>query len=81
MVSYECIVCVLRRHRESGATVVEICRNHGISQQSFYQWKKKYGGSGLSELLELRPLREENGKPKRLAAQGDAAFVSRIVPE
>jgi putative transposase len=42
------------REAESGATVVEICRRHGISQQIFYVWKKKYAGLGLSELRELR---------------------------
>jgi putative transposase len=56
------------REAESGETVVEICRKHGISQQTFYLWKKKYAGLGLSELQELRQLREENGKLKRLVA-------------
>jgi putative transposase len=56
------------REAESGATVAEICRKHGISQQSFYLWKKKYAGLGLSELRELRQLRDENGKLKRLVA-------------
>jgi putative transposase len=53
---------------ESGDTVVEICRKHGISQQAFYLWKKKYAGLGLNELRELRQLREENAKLKRLVA-------------
>jgi putative transposase len=56
------------REAESGETVVEVCRKHGISQQTFYLWKKKYSGLGLSELRELRQLREENGKLKRLVA-------------
>jgi putative transposase len=47
---------------------VDLCRKHGISQQSFYLWKKKYAGLGLSELRELRQLREENAKLKRLVA-------------
>jgi len=63
----EAILRVLRG-AESGETVVEICRKHGISQQTFYLWKKKYAGLGLSELRELRQLREENGKLKRLVA-------------
>lgn len=62
--SEEEILRVLRE-AESGAAVVEVCRKHGISQQSFYLWKKKYAGLGLSELRELR---EENGKLKRLVA-------------
>jgi putative transposase len=65
--SEEEILRVLRE-AESGTTVVEVCRKHGISQQSFYLWKKNYSGLGLSELRELRQLREENGKLKRLVA-------------
>ena len=62
--SEEEILRVLRE-AESGATVVEICRKHGISQQTFYLWKKKHAGLGVSE---LRQLREENSKLKRLVA-------------
>jgi putative transposase len=65
--SEEEILRVLRE-AESGDTVVEICRKHGISQQSFYLWKKKYAGLGLQELRELRQLRDENAKLKRLVA-------------
>jgi transposase-like protein len=46
----------LLRETDSGETAVEICRKHGISQQTFYLWKKKYAGLGLSELRELRQL-------------------------
>ena len=63
----EAILRVLRE-AESGETVVEVRRKHVISQQTFYLWKKKYSGLGLSELRELRQLREENGKLKRLVA-------------
>jgi putative transposase len=65
--SEEEILRVLRE-AESGDTVVEICRKHGISQQTFYLWKKKYAGLGLNELRELRQLRDENAKLKRLVA-------------
>jgi putative transposase len=65
--SEEEILRVLRE-AESGDTVVEVCRKHGISQQSFYLWKKKYAGLGLQELRELRQLRDENAKLKRLVA-------------
>jgi putative transposase len=50
--SEEEILRVLREV-ESGDTVVEICRKHGISQQTFYLWKKKYAGLGLNELREF----------------------------
>ena len=76
--SEEEILRVLRE-AESGETVVEICRKHGISQQSFYLWKKKYAGLGLSELRELRQLREENGKLKRLVA--DLSLDRHILQE
>ena len=76
--SEEEILRVLRE-AESGTTVVEVCRKHGISQQSFYLWKKKYSGLGLSELRELRQLCEENGKLKRLVA--DLSLDRHILQE
>jgi putative transposase len=76
--SEEQILRVLRE-AESGETVVKVCRKHGISQQSFYLWKKKYSGLGLSELRELRQLREENGKLKRLVA--DLSLDRHILQE
>jgi putative transposase len=48
--------------------VADICREHGVSEATYYVWKKKYSGLGLEELRELRQLREENGKLKRLVA-------------
>lgn len=53
---------------ESGTKVADICREHGVSEATYYVWKKKYSGLGLSELRELRQLREENAKLKRLVA-------------
>ena len=80
--SEEEILRVLRE-AESGDTVVEICRKHGISQQTFYLWKKKYAGLGLNELRELRQLREENAKLKRLVADLslDRHVLQEIVPK
>lgn len=56
------------RQAEGGEKVTEICRKLGISEQTFYTWKRKYVGMGLSELRELRQLRDENGKLKKLVA-------------
>ena len=56
------------RLAESGTKAVEVCRRLGISEQTFYTWKKRYAGLGLNELRELRQLREENPKLKRLVA-------------
>ncbi len=63
----EQILQVLRQ-AEGGEKVTEICRKLGISEQTFYTWKRKYAGMGLSELRELRQLRDENGKRKKLVA-------------
>ena len=56
------------RQAEGGKKVGEICREMGVSQQAFYSWKRRYAGLGVSELRELRQLREENTKLKRLVA-------------
>ena len=53
---------------ETGTNVEEVCRKIGISQATFYAWKKKYGGMGVSELRRLRQLEEENRKLKQLVA-------------
>jgi putative transposase len=67
------------RQAESGTRVSEICREYGISDATFYIWKKKYAGLALSELRELRQLREENGKLKRLVA--DLSLDRHILQE
>ena len=56
------------RQAESGTPVTEICRKMGVSQQTFYTWKRKFAGMGVSELRELRQLRDENKTLKRLVA-------------
>jgi len=50
------------KQSEQGLRVDEICRKMGISDATFYYWKKKYSGIGVSELRELRQLKEENAK-------------------
>ena len=56
--SEEQIMTALRQV-EAGKKVSDVCREMGVSQQAFYSWKRKYAGLGLSELRELRQLREE----------------------
>ncbi|MCS4280731.1 putative transposase [Stenotrophomonas rhizophila] len=63
----EQIVFALKQ-AESGTTVEEICRKMGISQATFYAWRKKFGGLGVSELRRLRELEEENRKLRQLFA-------------
>jgi putative transposase len=67
------------RQAEGGTRVADICREHGISEATFYIWKKKYWGLGLSELRELRQLREENSKLKHLVA--DLSLDRHILQE
>ena len=56
------------RQAESGTTVGEVCRKMGVSEATFYNWKKKYGGLGVSELRRLKQLEEENARLKRMVA-------------
>lgn len=63
----EQIIGVLRQS-EAGKTAKEICREHGISEQTFYRWRSKYGGLDVSEAKRLKSLEDENGKLKRIVA-------------
>lgn len=74
----EQIVAVLRQV-EAGERVADICRKVGISQATYYLWKRQYAGLGVSELRELRQLREENGRLKRLVA--DLSVDRQILQE
>ena len=59
------------KQAEVGTPVEEVCRKMGISDATFYNWRKKYGGLGPSELRRLRQLEEENSKLKRLLADAE----------
>jgi putative transposase len=56
------------RQVEAGTPVAEVCRKLGISEQTFYRWKRKFAGMGVAELRRLRQLEEENRKLKQLVA-------------
>ena len=53
----------------AGVSVKELIRRHGMSEQSFYRWKKQYGGMTVSELKEYKRLKEENRRLKELVAE------------
>jgi len=53
---------------ELGETVAEICRKMGVSEPTFYNWKKRYKGMGVAELRRLKALEEENSRLKQLVA-------------
>jgi putative transposase len=61
-------IALALRQAESGTSVEEVCRRLGISQGTFFRWKKQFGSLGVTELRELRQLREENRKLKQLVA-------------
>ena len=64
----EQIITILKE-AEAGATGVEVCRRHGISENTFYRWKSKYGGMNVSEARRLRELEAENARLKKLYAE------------
>ena len=69
------------KQQELGTSVDEICRKMGISDATFYNWRKKYSGLGPSELRRLKQLEEENAKLKRLVADLslDKAMLQDVV--
>ncbi len=76
--SEEQIVYALRQV-EAGKKVTDVCREMGVSAQAFYSWKRRYAGIGVSELRELRQLRDENRQLKTLVA--DLTLDKHILQE
>ena len=66
--SEEQIIGILRE-QEAGLKVAEVCRQHGVSQPTFYAWKAKFGGMSISDAKQLRRLEEENSRLKKLLAE------------
>ena len=66
----EQIIGILKAH-ESGIKLADLIREHGMSEQSFYRWKSKYGGMEVSEAKRLRELESENAKLKKLLAEAE----------
>ena len=64
----EQIIAVLKEH-QAGIAVADLCRKHGISDATFYTWRKKYGGMDVSDARRLKGLEEENRKLKKLLAE------------
>ena len=63
----EQIIGILKQ-QENGSKTVDVCREHNISQNTFYTWKSKFGGMSVSEAQRLRQLEAENAKLKRIVA-------------
>lgn len=76
--STEQIVAILQEHA-AGATPVDLQRRHGISRQTFYHWKRRYGDLQVSDARRLKALDEENRRLKRLVA--DQALNLQILKD
>jgi len=66
--SEEQIISILKEH-QAGIGLADICRKHGISDATFYNWRSKYGGMEVSDARRLKALEEENRRLKKLLAE------------
>jgi putative transposase len=66
--SEEQIIGILKEH-QAGLSATELCRRHGISDATFYTWRKKYGGMEVSEAKRLKALEDENRRLKKLLTE------------
>jgi putative transposase len=62
------IITILKQN-EAGTSVAELCREHGMSQASFYKWRSKYGGMDMSLMKRMKELEDENRRLKRMYAE------------
>lgn len=65
------IVAILQQAEKGGQTVAQVCRQHNISENSFYRWRNRFGGTGAVEAARIRDLEKENSRLKRLLAERD----------
>jgi len=72
-------IAIALRQADAGTPVADICRKLEVTETTFYRWKKKFGGLGVSELRELRQIREENRILKGLVA--DLTLDKQILQE
>jgi putative transposase len=65
------IVAILKQADAGVKAIGQLCRDHGISENTYYRWRRRYGGMGLPELRRQRQLEQENARLKRLLAERD----------
>ena len=75
----EAQIIAILKEQDQGQKVTEICRHHGIADQTFHNWKKKYGGLTADELRRLKELEGENSRLKRIVA--DQALDIQILKD
>ena len=76
----EQIIAILKEH-EAGVKTADLCRKHGLAEQTFYNWKNKYGGMDMSDARKLKVLEDENRKLKKLLAESmlDQAALKELL--
>jgi putative transposase len=62
-------ILAIVKEGEAGRKVADLCRTHGITEQTYYRWKSKYGGLELSEMQRLKQLEDENRRLKQIVAE------------
>lgn len=67
--SEEQIIRILREAEQTGAQIKQVCRRYGVTEQTFFRWRNKYGGMDVSDARRLKELEYENTKLKRLVAE------------
>lgn len=67
----EQIVAILAQAEKGEKPIVEVCREHGITENTFYRWRNKFGSVGVKEVQRLRELEKENAHLKKLLAERD----------
>ena len=67
----EQMVKILREAESGGETIGQVCRRHGIAEQTLYRWRRRFGSMGTSEVKRLKALESENARLKRLMAERD----------
>jgi putative transposase len=67
----EQIIKILEQAEKGEQTITAICRTHGIAENTFYRWRKVYGGMSVNEVQRLKELEKENARLKRLLAERD----------
>ena len=67
----EQIVAILRKAEKTEESIGEVCRRHGVSEATFYRWRRVYGGMQVPDVKRLRDLEQENARLKKLVAERD----------
>ncbi len=65
------IVAILQQAEKGEQTIAEVCRQHNVSENSFYRWRSRFGSATVNEAARLRELEKENARLKRLLAERD----------